>query len=203
MYYNAEHYPDPTAGGAHGHIEKEEKRLNTGKRFEADWRDSVPRSVWYYRLRDSPGNFYGGAQEGVRFTADNICDCVLFKYPMLCLVELKTIDQKSIPLTKIFGDWKKEKGVYKKEKHIREMAAAAQHDGISAVVVIEFRPIRRTFAVSAADVLAFLAAGERKSIPWQWAAVKGIEVDQRQLKVNWRYDVAGLLARLEKVGESK
>lgn len=202
MYYNFEHYPDPTAGGAHGHIEKEEKRLNTGKRFEADFKASCPKDAWVYRLKDSAATYYGGNDQ-LSFSIDNICDFLVYHSGHLILAELKTIDQKSIPLPKILGTWNKEKGKYRKEKHIRDMDAAAQHEGISAVVVIEFRPIRRTFAVSAADVLAFLAAGERKSIPWQWAAVKGIEVDQRQLKVNWRYDVAGLLARLEKVGENK
>lgn len=48
--------------------------MNAGKRFEADWRESIAKAenVWYYRFRDSPATYYGGAQEGIRFAADNI-----------------------------------------------------------------------------------------------------------------------------------
>ena len=93
MYYNAEHYPDPTVGEAISHLAQKERQeeMNTGKRFEADWKASVPSGVWYLRLKDSPATFYGGAQEGIRFSADNICDNLLFREPMLALVELKTV----------------------------------------------------------------------------------------------------------------
>ena len=37
----------------------------------------------------------------------------------------------------------------------------------------------------------------RKSIPWQWAALNGIEVAQHLLRVHWWYDVDGLLKKLE------
>lgn len=202
MFRNAEHYPDPTAGQAARRILQKEKIMNTGKRFEADFKASCPKDAWVYRLKDSAATYYGGNDQ-LSFSIDNICDFLVYHSGHLMLAELKTIDQKSIPLPKILGSWNKEKGKYRKEKHIRDMAAAAKHGGISAVVVIEYRPIRRTFAVPAADVLDFLAAGERKSIPWQWAAVKGIEVEQRPLKVTWRYDIAGLLDQLEKGGAAQ
>lgn len=176
--------------------------MNTGKRFEADFKASCPKDAWVYRLKDSAATYYGGNDQ-LSFSIDNICDFLVYHSGHLMLAELKTIDQKSIPLPKIFGSWNKEKGKYRKEKHIRDMAAAAKHGGISAVVVIEYRPIRRTFAVPASDVLDFLTAGERKSIPWQWAAVRGIEVEQRPLKVNWRYDIAELLDQLEKGGAAQ
>ena len=49
----------------------------------------------------------------------------------------------------------------------------------------------------ASAVLDFLRTQTRKSIPWQWAALHGIEVEQHQLRVHWRYDVDGLLKKLE------
>ena len=171
--------------------------MNTGKRFGADFRASCPKDAWIYRLKDSAATYYGGNDQ-LAFSIDNICDFLVFRGGHLVLAELKTIDQKSIPLPKILGSWNKEKCKYRKEKHIRDMVAAAKHGGISAVVVVEWRRSRRTFAVQAADVLEFRAAGERKSIPRQWAAVKGVEVEQRPLKVNWRYDIAGLLDQLER-----
>ena len=64
MFYTIEHYPDPTAGEAMQRIKRKERneRMNAGKRFEADWRDSIAKAenVWYYRFRDSPATYYGG-----------------------------------------------------------------------------------------------------------------------------------------------
>lgn len=51
-------------------------------------------------------------------------------------------------------------------------------------------------------VLDYLNTQTRKSIPWQWAALHGIEVEQHQLRVHWRYDVDGLLRKLEEMEDN-
>ena len=69
--------------------------------------------------------------------------------------------------------------------------------------VINYRgKVNRTFAVPASAVLDFLRTQTRKSIPWQWAALHGIEVEQHQLRVHWRYDVDGLLKKLEEMEDN-
>lgn len=122
MFYTIEHYPDPTAGEAMQRIKRKERneRMNAGKRFEADWRESIAKAenVWYYRFRDSPATYYGGAQDGIRFAADNICDCLVYAYPCLHLFELKTVETPSASLTALFGEFDPEKRLYKKEKHL-------------------------------------------------------------------------------------
>ena len=62
VWRNSEHYPDPTAGAALRHIAREEARraMNEGKRFERDFKASVPADAWCYRLRDSPVSYYAG-----------------------------------------------------------------------------------------------------------------------------------------------
>ena len=203
MWRNGEHYRDPTAGAALARVAKEE-RVNTGKRFEADFRASVPPDVWYYRLKDSPATFYGGAQEGVRFTTDNICDLLLFRAPVLYLVELKTVGTPSAGLSDMFGRFDPEKGRWKKQRHLEDMVKAAQHLNITALVVINFRARGVTYAMPAAAVLDFMALsleGGRKSIPPIWCAEHGVLVPQRQLKVNWRYGVAEMIGRLEQRGK--
>lgn len=60
MYWNPEHYPDPTAGAALRQLYRKEKDLNTGKQFEADWKKSMPPDAWCYRLKDSAASYYGG-----------------------------------------------------------------------------------------------------------------------------------------------
>ena len=80
----------------------------------------------------------------------------------------------------------------------QSLAHAAEFRGQTFHVVINYRgKVNRTFAVSASAVLEYMNTQTRKSIPWQWAALNGIEVEQRLLRVHWRYDVEGLLKKLE------
>ena len=175
--------------------------MNEGKRFEADWRDSIRNTpgAWYYRFRDSPASYYGGAQEGIRFAADNICDCQVYAWPCLHLFELKTVGTPSAALSSLFGSFDPVRQEYRKAKHLRQMAEAARRPGVTASVVIHYRATGHTWACGPEVVLAFLNAarmGGRKSIPEEWCEQHGIEVAGRQLRVHWRYDVAGLMERL-------
>ena len=95
MYWNPEHYPDPTAGAALRQLYRKEKDLNTGKQFEADWKKSMPPDAWCYRLKDSAASYYGG-NENLSFSIDNICDFDVYRYPMHHYFELKTIETPSI-----------------------------------------------------------------------------------------------------------
>lgn len=174
-------------------------RTSTGKQFEKDFKASIPPGVWYYRFRDSPATFYGGqAQEGVRFSLDNICDCEIYQHPYLHLIELKTVGTPSASLTGLFGKWDEKQGEYKKQKHLYEMRDAARHPGITASVIINFREVRHTYAVTPQAVLDFIEARGRKSIPEYWCVQHGICVEAKALRVNWRYNVSGLLRDLER-----
>lgn len=198
-WYNGEHYPDPTAGAAFRCIAREEAKtaMNEGKRFERDFKASVPADAWCYRLRDSPVSYYGGSgAEGIRFAQDNICDFVLYRAPTLYLLELKTVGTRSAALTSLFGKLDPEKGAYSRQKHLQDMAEAATRRGLRAMVVLNYRLAEHTYALPAADVLNFVraaVAGGRKSIPEGWCRDHGLPVNARRLRVNWRYDVAGMM----------
>lgn len=106
IWRNGEHYCDPTAGAALQSIAHKEvcSNMMEGKRFERDFKASVPLDTWCYRLRDSPISYYGGSEaEGIRFAQDNICDFFLFRAPSLYLLELKTVGTRSAALTSLFG----------------------------------------------------------------------------------------------------
>ena len=203
VWRNSEHYPDPTAGAALRHIAREEARraMNEGKRFERDFKASVPAGSWCYRLRDSPVSYYGGSgAEGIRFAQDNLCDFVLYRAPTLYLLELKTVGTPSAALTSLFGKFDPEKRCYKKQRHLQDMAKAEQSaTGLRALVVLCYRRTGHTYAVPARDVLEWVeraAAGGRKSIPEEFCISHGTPVAARRLRVNWRYDVAGMMEKL-------
>jgi len=176
--------------------------MNSGKRFEKDFKDSVPKGTWFYRFRDSPISYYGGSDnENIRFAQDNICDCQLYLFPHLHLIELKSVATTSAALTTLFGKFDPDKRRYKRQHHLEDMDAAAQHPGILSTVVINYSGTYHTYAVPARKVLGFLNEainfGGRKSIPESWCRENGLPVGQRQLRVNWRYDVARLLEDLQ------
>lgn len=200
VWRNAEHYPDPTAGAALRRMAREEatNEMNEGKRFERDFQASVPPDAWCYRLRDSPVSYYGGSgAEGIRFAQSNLCDFVLYRAPTLYLLELKTVGTPSASLTSLFGKYDPEKRCYQKQRHLQEMAKAEQAAaGLLALVVICYRRTGHTYAVPARNVLEWVeraADGGRKSIPEQFCENYGIPIAARRLRVNWRYDVAGMM----------
>ena len=45
---------------------------NIGKKFEEDFRKSIPDNMFYYRFRDSGGTW--GGNEKMRFTPSNIAE---------------------------------------------------------------------------------------------------------------------------------
>lgn len=175
--------------------------MNVGKQFEADWKRSIPtKTAWYYRLRDSGATYYGGG-DNLRFSVDNLCDCIVYKYPCIYLFELKTCDTPSIPLQNILGAYDKDADRYRKAKHLIEMADAETFKGVGAFVVIYFRGnVNRTFAVSADKIykLVYHSDFNRKSIPWQWCEENGVEVGMKLRRVHYDYDVEGLLNALKK-----
>lgn len=109
--------------------------MNTGKQFEADFKASIPSDAWCYRLKDSAATYYGG-NENLSFSIDNICDFLVYRYPMNHLFELKTIETPYIPLEKIFGKYDKAKCKYRKEKHITDMVDAMGYSGQTAHVIV-------------------------------------------------------------------
>lgn len=56
-------------------------KKNEGKRFEEDFRNSIPDNVFCYRIKDS-SNF--------QQTTKNMCDFIIFESPYLFLLELKS-----------------------------------------------------------------------------------------------------------------
>ena len=78
---------------------------NIGKKFENNWKASMPNDIFYYRLKDQAQSF-GGASK-LRFSLKNPCDCFLFKSPTLFALELKSVGTSSISFEKT----KEEKGV--------------------------------------------------------------------------------------------
>ena len=157
--------------------------INSGKKFEQDFKASVPPNVWYYRFRDGTANYSGGTNENVRFQQSNIADCMIFGYEKLFICELKSHKGKSIPFNCI------------RENQIEQMQKAAKFDGIIPLMIIHFADIERTFSVHINDFCRLMSASEKKSANIAEIESTGIEIAARKLKVNYRYDLEEFLKR--------
>ena len=148
---------------------------NLGKKFEEDWRKSVPENVFFYRFRDSSGAWSGNNQ--LRFTPSNIADNLLFYNNCLFLNELKEHKGKSIPLDKIIGN-------KTKEKQINDLYEANQFQNVFCNIIVFFSDIERCFALDIENFLFFMQENDRKSIPIEYFEGMAREIKVTKLRSN-------------------
>lgn len=154
---------------------------NIGKRFEEDFRKSVPDNVWFYRFRDSNNTFYGG-NEQLRFTPSNIADNMLYYENRLYLNELKHHHGKSIPLGCIEGN-------KTKEKQIKEMLDANMFFGIKSHIIVFFSDLEKCYALPIIRYIEFKRKNERKSIPVEYFEENAVNIPVSKLKVSYRFNL--------------
>ena len=178
-----------------------------GKKFEEDFKNSVPDDVWKYRLRDSTASWgsddtpkdgaegiadNGDEKKGkTRFQIENICDFELYYYGLF-LVETKSHKDKSLPHKEFLYQSGKKKGEI---KHLYELVAA-QAFGIVSVVIINMRDVEETYALHADDVLDHILHSGIKSIPIAYMRECGYRLKAEKKRTRWRYDIKDLIANI-------
>mgnify|MGYP000903201877 FL=1 len=156
--------------------------MNSGKIFEKNFKASIPQDVFYYRLRDSTASFYGGGDgSNIRFQQSNMADCIIFGNRTLFICELKSHKGKSIPFNCI------------RKNQIEQLTKASKFKCIVPALVIFFPSVERCFAVEINDWNNLVDASTKKSANIAEIEQTGIEVGVRKLKVNYRFDVKGMM----------
>jgi len=160
--------------------------MNEGKIFEIDFLKSAEKFCAKIRLND-PASSFGNGGNGLRFSAQNICDAILYQHPKMYLIELKSHLGKSIPNSAIIRN--------KKDKRIWQMVDMhSTHYGISSLFVFNWRDLDNiTVAVRASWVLCYIERGIRKSIPASETIKNGIIVPHSLKKTRYQYDVQSIL----------
>lgn len=160
--------------------------MNPGKRFEQNFKESVPKGVFCYRLRDGTANFSGGGNENVRFQQTNICDFILFgdsqKYRtnLLYLLELKSTNQKSLPLTSI------------RDSQLEGLKTHSEMPYVEPGFVVNFRVLDETYFLGVEKLVRFKEQHDRRSIPHAYIAENGVYIPEKKKKVNSSYDLSVL-----------
>lgn len=153
--------------------------MNSGKRFENNFRKSIPEDVFFYRFRDGSSSW--GGNDKVRFQQTNICDCMIFDGENLFLLELKSTKGKSLPYSNI------------KEHQIDDLLWASDFANVICGFVIEFADINECYFIEIKDFVAFKMSSERKSLPIEFCSNKGVKIGVEKLRTNSRFDIKTFL----------
>ncbi len=152
--------------------------MNAGKIFERQWRKSAEKDtdLFYYRFQDSPAA-WGGDNSTLRFTNDNICDVMMFKSPILFLLEFKTENTKSISHKRL------------RKNQLDGLLEANNYQNICAGVVIYFSKLDECYFLDIKDFDNHMKTSGRKSIPISYCQENGVKIDVIPLRVNRMYNV--------------
>lgn len=161
--------------------------MNAGKIMEQQFRKSASRvpGLYYYRLKDGTASFYGGQQDDrIRFQASNIADAIMFRTPILYIIEMKSHRGQSLPLSKIRSD------------QLKGLTEASGYTNIVAGFVVDFSEKNQVYFARAAEVNFFIQGTNRASIPLAWFEQHGIRIGTKKLKVNKLYDVESFVNQM-------
>lgn len=158
--------------------------MNSGKRFENNFKNSVPKDIFYYRFRDGSSSW--GGNEKVRFQQTNICDCMLFDGKVLYLLELKSTKQKSLPFNNI------------KKHQIEDLLKAKKYSQIICGLIIEFSGLNECYFVEIKQFKGFYDNADRKSLPIDYCRKNGIKIDLEMKKINKKLDIKSMIEKIEK-----
>ena len=162
-----------------------------GKQFEADFAASIPEGVYFQRIKD-PAQSFGGSGN-TSFSPSNPYDCYMYSYPTFFALELKTAD-------KAMSFWRESpendplKRTYNiKRNQIEALQKASKYKGVIAGFVLNFRSAPATYFVPIQRFCDYTSKLSKKSINETDVSSIGIRIPQRQLRVNWRYDIRHLI----------
>lgn len=170
--------------------------INPGKRFENNWKSSIPKDVLYYRLKDSAQSF-GKDSSKLRFSLKNPCDCFIFQSPFLYALELKSTSTTSI-------SFEKEKNE-NKMIHLHQITGLQEFDKYSNTIsgfLFNFRHKKEDcemlYFQHIKDFIQMISEISKKSLNEKdLIKYNGMIIPSKKLKVNYKYDVNEFLKRTQ------
>lgn len=161
---------------------------NIGKKFEDNFKKSIPDDIMQYRLPDAAQSF--APSSGLRFSNKNPCDCFIYDYPTLFTLELKSVGMPSISFEKT----KEDKGKVIHYHQIEGLRKFAKYKGVISGFVINFRHKDDTETCYFLHIKGFdrlIDGVDKKSFNEKdLQQFDPIVIENAKLKVNYRYDVS-------------
>ena len=151
--------------------------MNSWKKFEKNFKDSVPKEFFCYRLRDSASTYYWW-NDSLSFSTSNICDFIVFTWNVLWLLELKTTKGKSLPFGNI------------KSGQLKWLNDANYHNNVQWALLINYSILNLTYLIKIDDFIKFKDTTDRKSVSIGRCQENWIEVIWILKRVNYKYDLS-------------
>lgn len=164
--------------------------MNPGKKFEQSFANSVPKDIYFMRIKDSANNFTRSSRSS--FATSNPFDCFMLYEGYFMPMELKSTKSTSFSIQ----SKNKEDGKDIKYHQIVSLQRAQTFKNVIAGFVLDFRE-SNTYWISIDDFTKFLSSTTKKSINEKDVVEhNGIIVSKTIMRVNYKYDISELLKNI-------
>lgn len=167
--------------------------MNDGKIFETSFKESVPKDMYYLRLKDPASSFGDKGNKTLRFSVSNPFDILLFSAPILYTLELKSTKGTSFSF----------KGTTPmiKKNQIEGLTHAAEYENVISGLIFNFRePTNRTYFLHINSFNKFVEITAKSSINEKDILDAGaIKVEGRLKKVKYSYNIKEFVGKLKKL----
>lgn len=177
------------------------KHINFGKRFEEDFKNSVPDYCYVHRLRDSAQSYNNSSN--TKFAWDNECDFFLYdgKSHLFYGIECKTTKSKRMDF-QIDKDDESSKMI--KYHQIESLTNMSKYDGIIAGFFFNFRhfegqdnAFENTYFQNITDFNKMIKKIGKKSFNEMDIILNGaIKVHGQKKRVRYRWDIESFLKNM-------
>ena len=174
---------------------------NTGKKFETQFKKSLPDYCFYQRIPDPPQSFV--QSKATRFSVKNPYDCIVYNtvFRILYCIELKTTKYKSMAFEDIYSNEKQDKMIHKHQ--ILGLAKASEYNGVVAGFFLNFRTekedntLERCYFIKIENFLSMCNNIDKKSFNEIDLINNGaIKVDGEKKRTNYVWDIEGLMNKI-------
>lgn len=186
-------------------VTKKNNKGSKGKVFERQFKlSSEQEGLLIVRLNDSDLSFNPLTKSFTRFTAKNPCDYILYLYPNIFFIELKSTEYNSISIQE---DIKEEKMI--KLHQVNSLTNLSLHEGVFSGFIFNFREKENleedTYYLSIQNFLKFRELTQKKSInKLDIVQYGGIKINQTLKRTHYIYHVKDLFEKIqERDGEKK
>jgi len=162
--------------------------INIGKQFETQFKLSVPKNVYYQRIKDPAQSFFKSSE--LRFSLHNPYDCFIFSYPVLFTLELKSV-RNSITFYRddIARDGKKHTFNIKKNQ-LLGLSDSNKYKGIVSGFVINFRNVNHTYFLSISKAKNLINCIKKRSFnEFDVIAYDGFLIEQHLIRTRYSYNL--------------
>ena len=156
-----------------------------GKKFENDFKASVPDTCWIYRLRDNASSFSGG--NNTRFASSNICDYILFDdmTRTLYLIECKSTKGTSVPLSMI------------RSNQIEGLQEASKHNLVAGLIINFRNEYNDTFFITIDEFVDMTSSLNKKSFNIKdLESIGATRVESTKKRTRYTYNIENLVKEI-------